>query len=300
VIHERTVPADGGDERLDRWLERELEGCSRSQVAAAIRAGRCRIEPGRAKPAYRLRGGERIVIEVPEVPSCKAVPEDLPLRVLHEDAQLVVIDKPSGMVVHPAVGHLRGTLLGGLLGRYRDTGDSPALCHRLDAGTSGVIVAARNLAALEHCQRCFRERRVRKRYLAAVHGAPRADFFEVDEPLGRHPKDFRRRCVRADGKPAKTSFVVRERHRDRAIVEARPTTGRTHQIRVHLAHAGHPVVGDPTYARGGPLDAAAPRVLLHAWSLGIEHPAGGERTFAAPIPEDLCDWIDDPALAPLD
>ena len=193
VLHDLTVPSEAAGTRLDVFLEGALAGCSRSLVARCIKEGRCAITPGKAKPGYAVRGGECIAIEVPEVEPMEARPEDIPLTVLHEDDHLIAIDKPAGMVVHPAVGHLRGTLVNALLGRWQGlpaaTAWRPGVIHRLDADTSGVILVAKTVAALDACQDAFRRREVRKRYLALVHGRPRADVFEHRGAIGHHPRD---------------------------------------------------------------------------------------------------------------
>lgn len=307
MLHEVTVPADAAGIRLDTWLESALPGLTRSLVARLIKEGCCAVEPGKAKPGYFLRGGERVALEVPEIEPMQVAAEDIPLAILHEDEHLVAIDKPAGMVVHPAIGHARGTLVNALLGRYGDAPGGepwrPGIVHRLDQDTSGVIVVARTPAALVALQAAFKERAAQKRYLALAAGAPRADWLEHAGWIGRHPHDFRKRAVLAEGsggaKEAYTSFVVRHRGDGYVAVEARPRTGRTHQIRVHLAALGHPVLADPTYGRSDrwPLHAADgdPRALrrhgLHAWALRIPHPAGGELTLRAPIPEDLRPWL---------
>ena len=233
----------------------------------------------------------------------EAVAEDIPLTVLHEDAHCIVIDKSPGMVVHPAIGHLRGTLVNALLGRFGTTFAGapwrPGIVHRLDADTSGVILVARTAPALAFFQEEFRERRTLKRYLALVAGMPRADYLACDGWIGRHAKDFRRRAVlkpgEADAKEAATSALVLARHDGWSAVEARPRTGRTHQVRVHLAHAGHAVLADALYGRSpvwplhaSPDDATAlHRQALHAWTLDIAHPDGGTLSLTAPIPADL-------------
>jgi len=237
---------------------------------------------------------------VPELEPVEARPEDLPLTVVYEDERLLVIDKPPGMVVHPAIGHLHGTLLNGLLGRaQRDGGRwQPQLIHRLDADTSGVIAVAKDPQTHQRCQDAFRARVVDKRYLALIHGSPRADLLEHDGSIGRHSKDFRKRCVPPDGsgKTAYTRLIVRERHDGWCAVEARPKTGRTHQIRVHLAELRHPVLADALYGRntrwtpigGGP---TLTRQALHAWRLALPFD-GTTRIFHAPIPDDLRRYLD--------
>ena len=311
MLHELTVPVDAAGKRLDVWLESALDGCTRSLISRLIKAGRCMIQPGSAKAGYFLAGGERVSLEVPEIEPMDAVAEDIPITVLHEDEHLIVVDKPPGMVVHPAIGHPRGTLVNALLGRYGSTLPTadggtmvwrPGVVHRLDQYTSGVMLIARTTEALTFMQDAFKARTVHKRYLALVAGRPRADFFEHAGWLGRHPKDFRKRAIfpaeAVGAKEAYTSFVVHERFNGYSVVEARPRTGRTHQIRVHLAALGHAVLADAIYGRSGqwPLTAkegerAIRRQALHAWTLDIPHPAGGRRQFSAPIPADLASWM---------
>jgi 23S rRNA pseudouridine1911/1915/1917 synthase len=311
MLYQLTVPALDAGTRLDVWLERQLEGCTRSQISRLIKNQRCSVEPGAAKAGYSLKGGEMVSLEVPEVEPMDAVPEDIPLSILHEDEHLIAVNKPPGMVVHPAVGHTRGTLVNAILGRYGSLlpnvdGSSsawrPGVVHRLDQFTSGVILIARTLPALTFLQDAFKARLVTKRYLALVAGKPRADFMEHAGWLGRHPKDFRKRCVlpegTADAKEAYTSFIVLDRRSGYAVVEARPKTGRTHQIRVHLAALGHAVLADSIYGRSSiwPLTPRAGEVVLsrqalHAWSITFPHPAGHTLQLQAPIPEDFIPWL---------
>lgn len=313
MLHELIVDPTERGERLDVVLERRLDGCSRSLVARCIKEGRCRIDPGKTKPGYRLRGGEHIVIEVPEIEPLEAVPEDLPLSILWEDEHYLAIDKTPGMVVHPAIGHPRGTLVNALLGYlgHQGGGLRPGLIHRLDADTSGVILVAKDPTALAAAQDAFRRRQVKKCYCALLAGRPRADTWGVDAWLGRHPKDFRRRAVLpADSRNAKTAstrFVVRQQADGYAVAEARPHTGRTHQIRVHAAHGGHPILADAVYGRSRqwplsprPEQPVLQRQALHAWRLRLQHPLDdSELDLQAPIPADLQAWVE-PGLTPLD
>ena len=317
MLHELTVPRESAGTRLDVWLAAALDGCSRSLVSRLIKDGLCTVNPGNARAGRLLTGGEQVALEVPEVEPMEAVAEAIPLAVLHEDEHLVAIDKPPGMVVHPAIGHLRGTLVNAVLGRWPDAREQggepwrPGVVHRLDAETSGVIVIARTAAALAFLQAAWAERRVHKRYLALVAGTPRADWFACDGWIGRHPRDIRKRAVRPefekDAKEARTSFVVLHRATGYTAVECRPVTGRTHQIRVHLAHLGHAVLADPLYGRSRtwplhPEPPDAPGVLrrhaLHAWTLKIPHPAGGELSLTAPIPADLLRWLPPGGMQP--
>jgi 23S rRNA pseudouridine1911/1915/1917 synthase len=336
TAHAWAVPAADAGQRLDTWLTARVV-ISRSQVAALIAQGNCTLTNAAGqvlavRGGMTLRGGERISLEIPPAEAPDLVGEDLPLTVLHEDADLLAIAKPAGQVVHPSPGHPRGTLLNAVVGRYGpalngafinddaggsdetvdedDAGGRPAplgdscrlgLVHRLDAETSGVIVLARTASSLAFLQTAFRERRVRKRYLALLAGTPRADVLRCEAWLGRHPKDFRKRAVvhpdTDDARAAQTTFLIRHRAHGYVVCEVRPRTGRTHQIRVHAAHLGHPVLADPVYgrARTWPITPKSEPILrrhaLHAWSLEVPHPAGGELTIVAPIPDDLAAWL---------
>ena len=308
MLHELQVAEEATGERLDVYLESRLEGCSRSLVAKCIKSGLCTVTPGKIKPAYRLRGGEQIAIEVPELEQPSFEPEAMDLVVLYEDEDCLILNKPSGLVVHPAVGHPRGTLLNGLL-HYTAGEWTPSLVHRLDADTSGVIAVAKHTSALDFFQKAFKERDVQKTYLALVAGSPKADLAQTDAWLGRHPKDFRKRAVlpaEASGaKSAQTTFVVRERHEGYAVWEARPRTGRTHQIRVHAAHLGHPILADRVYGRSDrwPLNPGQSpsihRQALHAWRLRLPMPNGDYKVFDAEIPDDLQSWLA-AGLVPMD
>ena len=311
MIHELQASAVHIGLRLDVWLEQSLEGCSRSLVTKQIKAGRCQIEPGKAKASWKLRGNEKVTIEVPEMEKLDIVAESIDLDVLYEDDVLVVVNKAPGMVVHPAVGHTRGTLLNALMGYAADAWQ-PLLVHRLDADTSGLILVAKNQQTHAYFQEQFKERKVYKKYLALCHGQAKADYFEHHGWIGRHPKDFRKRFVYPEGyehaKQARSDFWVRERHPDYCVLEVRIHTGRTHQIRVHLQDKGHPLLADATYGRSNcwPLnstDDQSAGVLrrhgLHAWQLRIQHPSGELLELSCPIPADLAHWLQTD-LKPLD
>jgi 23S rRNA pseudouridine1911/1915/1917 synthase len=308
------VPPELAGERLDAALAR-LAALSRARVQRLAAEGRVRVDGRAAKPAARLRGGEALDVEVPPPEPSGLVAQDLPLAVLHEDADLVVLDKAAGVVVHPARGAPHSTVVNALLhhlaaGRARDAATPPeawqdaqrlGLVHRLDKDTSGCLVVAKTARALAALQAQFKARTVEKGYVAICHGAP-ADEGRFDTPYGRHPTDRTRFTTRVQGdRRAVTAWRVRERFGDAAaLVEVALHTGRTHQIRVHFAEARHPLLADATYggakreARLAPEDplrraaAAVGRQALHAERLAFDHPRTGRRlAFAAPPPADF-------------
>lgn len=302
------VVAPSGAGRLDAWLAGELP-VSRSRLASLIKAGAVTVDGVAVKPRHRLLGGEEVRAELPPPPPSELLAQDLPLEILHEDDALLVVDKAAGMVVHPARGHPDGTLVNAVLGRLRgewpDAPHRPGIVHRLDRGTSGVMVVARTPEAHAHLAAQFAERSVERRYVALVRGRMPEPRGTVDAPLGRHPKDRVRFAVRHDGKHAVTHWsVLAEAALGAAgdptggvlsLLECRLETGRTHQIRVHLSHLGRPLVGDPLYGGRGRTPRALREVLapvqdqlLHAWRLGFTHPVSGARLrFATTAPPHL-------------
>ena len=287
MTHVWTVPPAADGERLDRWLAAQLPELSRARIQSLIRDGNVQLGGRVAKPSAKLTSGAQVTIEVPPEPSASIEPEPMDVDVLHEDADIVVVDKPSGWVVHPGAGHARGTLVNGLLhGRELARGSDPSrpgIVHRLDKATSGVLVAAKTERAYANLVEQFKARTVDKTYLALVHGVLSESEGRIEAPIGRHPKHPQQQAVRSvGGKAAITDFRVLTTFGDRTLLAVFPKTGRTHQIRVHLAAIGHPVVGDPVYGRG----EEAETLMLHAWRLAVDHPATGERIrfTAAPPP----------------
>jgi len=292
VLH---VPAAAAGTRLDRFLATDAIG-TRSQAKLLIDAGHVRVDGVARKGSHLLRAGERVEVDVPPPAPFAVEAEALPVTVLYEDAHLLAIDKPPGMVVHPAPGARRGTLVNALvhrLGTLAGVGEAerPGIVHRLDRDTSGVLLVARTVQALESLARQFRERTVEKRYLAVVRGRLEPERGTIDRPIGRHPHERKRMSVRTrHGRAALTRWTVVERLPGATVVRLAPETGRTHQLRVHLAAAGHPIVGDRVYGarRARATVPAALRQALHAEEIRFTHPATGVRmTVRAPLPADL-------------
>jgi len=242
------------------------------------------------QPADRVAAGTVVEIEIPEAYATETVPETIPLKVVFEDADLVVIDKPAGMVVHPAPGHQSGTLVHALLGRggtWSTAGGAvrPGIVHRLDRGTSGLIVVARNDASHRSLSAQLSDRTLSRTYLAIVRGRLKADAGELEGPIGRHPKDRKRMAVVEGGRYARTRYAVLERKRNHTLLRCELDTGRTHQIRVHLAALGHPIAGDDEY---GGREPGVARPMLHAWRLRLRHPRTREdMSFEAAAPDDF-------------
>ena len=291
-----TVESASAGARLDRWLSDRLATLSRARLQGLIRRGLVRVDGAVLKAAHRLRGGERVEIEVPPLTEEELVPEPVTLSVLHEDEHVLVVDKPAGLVVHPGAGRARGTLAAAILAHAPTTAGvggprRPGIVHRLDKDTSGLLVVAKTLQAYDALVAQLAARTVTRRYLAVVHGRVRATEGVVDAPIGRHPRDRVKMAVRpaGRGKRAVTRYRVLERFPNFTLLEVRLETGRTHQIRVHLASLGHPIVGDQVY--GKPrlrppigLDGYA----LHAAALAFVHPVFRKTIeCAAPVPDRI-------------
>ena len=263
---------------------------SRAAAARLIKSHLVLVNGRPAQPADRVAAGATIEIEIPEAYAGAATPEAIPLEVVYEDSDLAVIDKPAGMVVHPAPGHQSGTLVHALLGRGGDWSAAggamrPGIVHRLDRGTSGLIVVARNDVSHRALASQLSDRTLSRTYLAIVRGSVRGDAGELEGPIGRHPKDRKRMAVVEGGRFARTRYAVVERRRNHTLLRCDLDTGRTHQIRVHLAALGHPIAGDAEY--GGREDGLD-RPMLHAWRLRLRHPRTREEmSFEAPPPADF-------------
>ena len=291
--------------RLDHFLSSVVPDISRSQLQRLIKEGRVRAEGLQIKPGAIVHAGLRVEVEIPPPQPSTVVAEDIPLTVLHDDEDLIVVDKPAGMVVHPGAGHRQGTLVNALLHHVDDLSgiggeERPGIVHRLDRGTSGLMVVAKNDAAHRELSRQFQDREVRKSYVALVWGLVQAGR-RIDLPIGRDPKDRQKMSTRArHGREAVTRIVKAEPMRGITLIEVAIDTGRTHQIRVHLNAINHPIVGDVTYGgvrRHVPADVRAvsrlERPFLHAHTLAFRHPADGrELSFESPLPPDLKDVLD--------
>jgi 23S rRNA pseudouridine1911/1915/1917 synthase len=294
--------------RLDAFLAARIEGVSRSTLKRVIDDGEVLVAGRAAKPSHKLRAGERVEVELPAPPPSEIEPEEIPLDILHEDAEVVVVNKPSGLVVHPAAGVHSGTLANALAFHFRQLSDRggsqrPGIVHRLDRDTSGVMVVARTARAHENLSDQFRARTVFKSYVALVHGSTREEKGKVEEPLARDPRNRTRMAVARGGRAALSLWRVRRRFTRFTLLDVQIKTGRTHQIRVHLAWANHPVVGDETYGAGRDKTIASPalrarvaalgRQFLHAERLGFHHPSTGEWLgFTAPLPPELSEFLE--------
>jgi 23S rRNA pseudouridine1911/1915/1917 synthase len=282
--------------RLDHFLHAHLPEYSRARLQDWIRHGRVTVDGGRQKASYAVRGGETIVVRPAAVRPLKAAPEDAPVEILYEDAAVIAVNKPAGLVVHAGAGNLSGTLVNRLVhhfGTLSQAGgeDRPGIVHRIDRDTSGVLLVARTDAAHQSLARQFASRTVEKVYLAVVHGSVKRDSGRITAPIARDPVRRTRMTARiAAGRAALTDYEVIGRYDKFTYLRVRIGTGRTHQIRVHLASIGHPVAGDPLY--GAPKGVLA-RQFLHAFRISFDSPAGGRRvTVEAPLPGELAAFLD--------
>ena len=303
--HRFLVAPDEEGLRLDLFLAGKKPGLSRAQIQRAVSEGRVLVNDRPIKAGRRVKAADAVVIFIPEAKPSGVMPEAIPLTILYEDSSLLVVDKPAGMVVHPAAGHTGGTLVNALLHHCRDLSGiggvlRPGIVHRLDKGTSGLLVAAKSDAAHWGLAEQFKRHEVKKIYLALVYGNPQTDGGRIEAAVGRHPADRKKMStVSRRGRDAVSIWRVRERLGPAALLEVAIETGRTHQIRVHLTDLGHPVVGDRVYGGAGRVrsveDAAIrakmkglDRQALHAWRLSFSHPVTGEAlSFSSSPPEDI-------------
>jgi len=288
--------SDAGD-RLDRYLFSQLPDTSRSHAAKLIACGAVLVNAERKRPAYCIKTGDQIVgaQSAETSPAHPVLPENIDLNLIYEDTDLIVVNKPAGLVVHPAPGHYQGTLVNALLYHCPDLkGDQidfrPGIVHRLDKDTSGLIVVAKNRQALNGLYAQFKQRTVKKKYLAVIEGQIKAESGAIELPIGRHPVDRKKMSVIASkGRWALTEWSVLRRCKDATLVQAQIKTGRTHQIRVHFSAIQHPLIGDAVYGRRR---QRAGRQMLHAWKLSFVHPVDEHPMhFIAPVPQDIQDLM---------
>jgi len=290
------LTADRGGERLDTFVARRCPELSRSHARRLIDEGLVSINGRQAKPSERVSAGLGVTVTIPPPETIELAPEAIPLTIIYQDGDIIVVDKPAGLTVHPAPGHHSGTLVNALLGACPDLRGiagtlRPGIVHRLDKDTSGLMVVAKNDRAQRGLQHQLKERQVRKTYLALVRGVPAPREGKIEAPIGRHPKNRKKMAVVSGGREAVTRYRVREEIAGGkySLLEVEPVTGRTHQIRVHLSAIGHPVVGDATYGRRSDVIG---RQFLHAHKLAFAMPLGGRTVeFESPLPADLREAI---------
>ena len=285
-----TFDVDASGERLDKFLDRHCPDLSRSRLQALIAQGCVAVDGNAAKPSTRLKQCQIVALRIPEPAASGLTPQRIPLNIAYEDAHLLVVNKPAGLTVHPAPGHPDNTLVNAVLALCPDLqgiGGSirPGIVHRLDKDTSGLMVVAKNDVAHKRLAAQLKRRAFTKVYIALVHGRVSPDEAVIEAPIGRANSDRKRMAIVQGGRDAVTRYRVMQRFSAHTLVEARPATGRTHQIRVHFASLDYPLVGDATY---GKPHKCLNRHFLHASTLGFRHPADDEyREFSAPLPPEL-------------
>ena len=291
------VEPPGAGQRLDNWLNVRMPDYSRSRIQEWIKSGHVRVNGAVSRPSYMVRGGETIDVQPADAPPLHAEAEAIPLTTLYEDADVVAIDKPAGMVVHAGAGVHSGTLVNALLHRFSELSGvagamRPGIVHRLDRFTSGVLLVAKNDAAHRQLAAQFSGRQVRKTYLALVQGDVKSEGGRIERPIARDPAHRTRMTARlAEGRAAWSEFRVLRRFTGFTLLEVRIGTGRTHQIRVHLASIKHPVVGDTLY--GAAAQAGLGRYFLHAHRIEFHQPVTGEAiVVVSPLPAELAAWLE--------
>jgi len=289
---EVSVPSEAAGERLDRFLAQALPQFSRARLQDLIRSGAVTWQGKKPRPREAIQAGDVVRLTEPPLETIEAQPEEIALHLLFEDEDLLVVDKPAGLVVHPGAGNQTHTLVNALLHHCTSLSgiggkQRPGIVHRLDKQTSGAMVVAKNDAAHQELSRQFADREITKIYLTLVTGTLRRRHGTIDASIGRHPQHRKKMAVNPErGRTARTDYRVLESGGGVSLVECTLHSGRTHQIRVHLHHLGHPVLGDSLYGRNRQI--AAPRQMLHSWKLGFTHPQTRERVlFKAPLPADF-------------
>ena len=290
VSGERTFVADADGERLDRFLDARCPALSRSRIQALISEGSVTLDDSAAKPSTKIKRGQTVLLRIPKPAESSLRPQRIPLTIVYEDSDLLVVDKPAGMTVHPAPGHPDGTLVNAVLAHCPDLQGiggtvRPGIVHRLDKDTSGLMVVAKNDRAHRSLSDQLKAREFRKVYIALTHGSVTPSEAIINAPIGRSPANRQRMAVVDGGREAITRYRVLRHYPSHSLVEIHPTTGRTHQIRVHFASLGYPLVGDATYGKAG---NALNRHFLHATTLGFKHPSSGDyHEFVAAMPAEL-------------
>ncbi|HEY9802017.1 MAG TPA: RluA family pseudouridine synthase [Leptolyngbyaceae cyanobacterium] len=271
--------------RIDRYLAEELPDLSRSRIQQLIEQGKVQVNAKVCtSKKINLKVGDRITLEIPEAQPLELTPQDIPLDILYEDDQLLILNKPAGLVVHPAPGHPNGTLVNALLAHCPNLPgiggvQRPGIVHRLDKDTTGAIAIAKTDIAYQHLQAQLQAKTARREYLGVVYGAPKTESGTIDLPIGRHPQDRKKMAivpVEEGGRAAITHWRVKDRLGNYTLIHFQLETGRTHQIRVHSAKMGHPIVGDPVYGSGRSVGVNLPGQALHAWKLKVQHPISGD------------------------
>ena len=282
--------------RLDKYLASELEDLSRTQIQNLIKDNNVLVNEKEVKANYILSLGDEIIVKIPDPVDIDIKKEDIPLDIYYEDDDVIVINKPSGMVVHPALGNYSGTVVNALMYHCNDLSgingvNRAGIVHRIDKDTSGLIVACKTDLAMKSLSKQFFEKTVERKYIAICYGVINHNLGRIDAPLGRDPENRKRYAVVDDGKHAVTNFRVLERFKDFSLLELELETGRTHQIRVHMKYIGHPIVGDPLY---GPRTVIGTNgQYLHAGTLGFTHPRTGERLhFTSPLPDFFKEYLE--------
>lgn len=288
-------------DRVDRYLSQELPELSRSRIQQLIEQGNIQVNGSCVSKKATLQPGDCIAIEIPAAKPLALQPEDIPLDILYEDDSLLIVNKPAGLVVHPAPGHQEGTLVNALLAHCPTLPgiggvQRPGIVHRLDKDTTGAIVVAKTDQAQQNLQAQLKSKTARRDYLGVVYGAPASERGTINLPIGRHPIERKKMAVvpvEQGGRPAVTHWRVKERLGNYTLMHFQLETGRTHQIRVHSAYIGHPIVGDPVYSSNGSVGVNLPGQALHAWQLRLQHPLTGDSLeVTAPPPPTLTKLLD--------
>jgi 23S rRNA pseudouridine1911/1915/1917 synthase len=301
-VTEINLQVEEKGERIDRYLSQHLPDLSRSRIQQLIEQGNVQVNSKVCtSKKITVQAGDRIFLTIPAAKPLDLQPEAIPLEVLYEDDALIIINKPAGLVVHPAPGHEDGTLVNALLAHCPNLAgiggvQRPGIVHRLDKDTTGAIAIAKTDQAHQHLQAQLKAKTARRQYLGVVYGSPAAESGTIDQPIGRHPVDRKKMAivpVEKGGRSAVTHWQVRERLGNYTLIHFQLETGRTHQIRVHSAYIGHPIVGDPIYSSGRSLGVNLPGQALHAWKLSLQHPVSGEWIeVTAPLPKTLTTLLD--------